>query len=143
MPEVLRADLGRQSFSLMTKHRILDFLFKVVNGEPSYPDKNKKKRKSNPDQDTFNLGFPSKRQKENGSSSLLPSFDVSSVRNNAHVCQNLACRATMNPGDESCKNVIHAVIVSSMLTIMILWLFCNSDQPSQDSGRLMWFFLSP
>lgn len=143
--EVLCAELGRErkenTFSSMPKHKLLDFLFKVVKGESFHP-RNYKKRKSNPDQDTLNLGFPSKRQRENGSSSLFPvtgrtpaSTGVSAVRNNAHLCQNSACRATINPGDEFCKRCLCCICFKyDDNKDPTLWLFCNSDQPSQEDS---------
>lgn len=81
--EVLCAELGIKgkvnTFSLMPKHRMLGLLFEVMNGESSYP---------------------SKRQRKNGSSSLPASNGVSALTENAHLCPNSACRATIHSGDK-------------------------------------------
>lgn len=145
--EVLYDELGRKAkektFSSIPKHKMLDLLFKVVNGESSYPRKYKK-RKSNLELNTFNRPLPFKRQRKNSKSSLLPVMAmartpaltvVSSLTNNAHLCQNSACRATTNPGDKFCKCYSCCICFKyDDNKDPTLWLFCNSDHPSQEDS---------
>ncbi|KAJ1260586.1 hypothetical protein BS78_10G243800 [Paspalum vaginatum] len=143
--EVLCAELGRvrkeKTFSSMAKHSMLDPLFKVVKGESSYPRKSNK-RKLHPDLNAANLPFPSKRQRKNGSSSLLPDMagtpattGVSAVPKNDQLCQNSACRATINPGDEFCKRCSCCICFKyDDNKDPTLWLSCSSDQPSQENS---------
>nr|TKW22961.1 hypothetical protein SEVIR_4G262600v2 [Setaria viridis] len=112
--EVLCAELGRKAkektFSLIPKHKMLDLLFK----------------------------------RKNGSSSLLPVMAmartpaltaVSSLTNNAHLCQNSACSATMNPGDKFCKRCSCCICFKyDDNKDPTLWFFCNSDHPSQEDS---------
>ncbi|KAL6603583.1 hypothetical protein ACP70R_043944 [Stipagrostis hirtigluma subsp. patula] len=128
--EVLCAELGRErTFSSLSKQAMLNFLFKVVKGESSYPWKHKKKE-SNPVASAVNLQCPSKRQKNNDSPLSLPV-----MANTSHLCQNSACRATLNPEDKFCKRCSCCICFKyDDNKDPTLWLFCNSDKPFQESS---------
>lgn len=116
--EVLCAELGRKgkkkTFSSMPKHRMLDLLFEVMNGESSYPFK---------------------RQRKNGSSSLPASNGLSALMDDAHLCQNSACRATIHSGDKFCKCCSCCICFKyDDNKDPTLWLYCNSDHPLQEDS---------
>ncbi|KAK3134438.1 hypothetical protein QOZ80_6AG0549160 [Eleusine coracana subsp. coracana] len=139
--DVLCAVLGRErkerTFSSMSKDKLLDFLLKIVNGESFHPQKHKK-RKSIPELNANNLPSPPKRWWKNDSSASFPVMagtDVSALANNAHLCQNFACRATLHPKDMFCKSCsCYICFKYDENKDPTLWLFCNSDQQLQEDS---------
>ncbi|TVU08651.1 hypothetical protein EJB05_42062 [Eragrostis curvula] len=139
--EVLCAELGKErkerTFSSMPKRKLLDFLFKVVNGESFHPLKHKK-RNSIPEPNAVNLPPTSKRQKKKESAALLPvraGTGLSAPRNNAQLCHNSACKATLNPEDKFCKRCTCCICFKyDANKDPTLWLFCNSDQSLQEDS---------
>ncbi|KAF8687449.1 hypothetical protein HU200_043142 [Digitaria exilis] len=79
--------------------------------------------------------YPSKRQRKNGSSSLPASNGVSALTENAHLCQNSACRATIHSGDKFCKCCSCCICFKyDDNKDPTLWIFCNSDHQLQEES---------
>lgn len=120
----------------VSKKILLKYLFRSVNGEPS--DHGKRVNKSDPEPNSSILQFPNKRQRKN----YVPLYPViastpvtagiSAPTNNAHLCQNSACRASLNPADEFCRRCSCCICFKyDDNKDPSLWLSCNSDQPLQ------------
>lgn len=138
--EILCVELGRErKYTGLSKQRMLDHLFRVVNGKSS---DHRKHLESNPESNASNLQSPSKRQRKDDSSSPLPvigstprTAGVSAPTSNAHLCQNSACSATLNPEDKFCRRCSCCICFKyDENKDPSLWLFCNSDQPLQEDS---------
>ncbi|GJN28994.1 hypothetical protein PR202_gb17179 [Eleusine coracana subsp. coracana] len=108
---------------------MLDRLFKVVNGQKCEQQKDVG-MKSMPDLDANNLQSPCKIQRTNDSSS--PLLVRGALTKNAQLCQNSACRATLNPEYKFCKRCSCCICFKyDDDKDPSLWLFCTSDESVQ------------
>ncbi|TVU08652.1 hypothetical protein EJB05_42063, partial [Eragrostis curvula] len=130
--EVLCVDLGRDiKYSALTKHRLLDHLFKVVNGKMRRQKKHVEK-KSSPDLDANNHS-PCKRKRINNSP--LPPPDLRALTNNDYLCQNSACRATLNLEDKFCRRCSCCICFKyDDNKDPSLWLVCTSVESAQEDS---------
>ncbi|GJN00023.1 hypothetical protein PR202_ga17171 [Eleusine coracana subsp. coracana] len=116
-------------FTGLSKDRMLDRLFKVVNGQKCQQQKHVG-MKSRPDLDANNLQSPCKVQRTNDSSP--PLLVSGALTNNAQLCQNSACRATLNPEYKFCKRCSCCICFKyDDDKDPSLWLFCTSDESVQ------------
>lgn len=125
----------------VSKKIMLKYLFQAVNGEPS--GRGKRVSKSDPEQNSSSLQFPHKKQRKNDAT-LLPVIASTPVTagvsaptnsaptNSAHLCQNSACRASLNPADKFCRRCSCCICFKyDDNKDPSLWLSCNSDQNFQ------------
>uniref|UniRef100_A0ACD6AG09 Uncharacterized protein n=1 Tax=Avena sativa TaxID=4498 RepID=A0ACD6AG09_AVESA len=115
-----------------SKQLILHYLFNAVNGKSSGHGKCMKR--SGPEPDSGN-----KRQKKSDVPALpiVASTPVTAVisapTNNAHLCENSACRASLVPADKFCKRCSCCICFKyDDNKDPSLWLSCDSDQSLQE-----------
>ncbi|KAF8677016.1 hypothetical protein HU200_046472 [Digitaria exilis] len=142
--EILCSDLGKErKYTGLSKQRMLDYLFRVVNGKSSglvqhVQEKEKQKEKESiPEPNTTNHQSPAKRPRKSDNPSRLPilpnnsgASDVTGPTNNQRFCQNVACRAILR--EKFCRRCSCCICLSyDDNKDPSLWLFCSSDQPFQ------------
>jgi hypothetical protein len=123
----------------VSKQLILHYLFKAVNGKSCGNEKFMKK--SGPELNSSDIQLPCKRQKKTDIPALpviasTPvTAGISAPTNNAHLCGNSACRASLVPEDKFCKRCSCCICFKyDDNKDPSLWLFCNSDQPLQEES---------
>ncbi|CAM0946853.1 unnamed protein product [Alopecurus aequalis] len=138
--EILCADLGRErKYTGLSKQRMLDYLFRVVNGKSSSPAVHVQEKEPTPDPNTSNHQQSAKRQRKSENPSRLPvvasnpvAADVPAPPSNARFCLNSACRAILKLEDKFCKRCSCCVCFKyDDNKDPSLWLFCSSEQPMQ------------
>ncbi|PNT75489.1 hypothetical protein BRADI_1g33450v3 [Brachypodium distachyon] len=128
-----------RTFNGASKQEILNFLIKAVNGKSS--GCRKRVKESDPEPKSSNLQCPYKKQKKNAvpvvpvTASTPVTDGVSAATNKAHLCQNSACRAGLNPADKFCRCCSCCICLKyDDNKDPSLWLFCDSDQPSLEES---------
>uniref|UniRef100_A0A0A9CEN6 Oberon-like PHD finger domain-containing protein n=1 Tax=Arundo donax TaxID=35708 RepID=A0A0A9CEN6_ARUDO len=138
--DILCSDLGRErKYTGLSKQRMLDYLFRVVTGKSSGPVEHVQEKESIPEPNTTNHQSPAKRPRKSDNPSRLQiaannsaAADVTGPTNNARFCQNVACRAILNPEDKFCRRCSCCICFKyDDNKDPSLWLFCSSDQPLQ------------
>jgi hypothetical protein len=138
--EILCADLGRErKYTGLSKQRMLDYLFRVVSGKVSGPVEHVQEKAPIPEPNTSNHQSPVKRPRKSDHPSRLTVFsnnaspaDVTGPTHSARICQNVACRATLNLEDKFCRRCSCCICFKyDDNKDPSLWLFCSSDQPMQ------------
>ncbi|KAL6888503.1 hypothetical protein ACP4OV_009529 [Aristida adscensionis] len=137
--EILCADLGRErKYTGLSKQRMLDYLFRVVNGKTSGHVEHVQEKESVPEPNPANHPSPAKRSRKSDNPSRLPiTVSISAAADvtgptNARCCQNVACRAVLNAEDKFCRRCSCCICFKyDDNKDPSLWLFCSSDQPSQ------------
>ena len=139
--EILCADLGRErKYTGLSKQRMLDYLFRVVNGKSSSsPAVHVQEKEPTPDPNTSNHQHSAKRQRKSDNPSRLPVVasnpvvaDVPAPPSNARFCLNSACRAILKLEDKFCKRCSCCICFKyDDNKDPSLWLFCSSEQSMQ------------
>lgn len=138
--EILCADLGRErKYTGLSKQRMLDYLFRVVSGKTSGPVERVQEKEPVSEPNTSNHHSPPKRQRKSDNPSRLivvtnnsSSADVTGPTHGSRFCQNVACRATLNPEDKFCRRCSCCICLRyDDNKDPSLWLFCSPDQPLQ------------
>ncbi|KAM0849406.1 hypothetical protein ACQ4PT_053754 [Festuca glaucescens] len=123
----------------VSKQRILHYLFRAVNEKSCGHGKSMKK--SGPEPNSSDIQLPYKRQKKiivqalPAIGSTLVTAGIRVPTNNAHLCKNSACRASLVPADKFCKHCSCCICFKyDDNKDPSLWLSCNSDQFLQEES---------
>ncbi|XP_051198831.1 VIN3-like protein 2 [Lolium perenne] len=127
-----------------SKQDILHYLFNAVNGKSCARGKcshGKYMKRLGPELNSSDIQLPYKRRKKCDVPALpviasTPVTDgIIAPTNNAHLCENSACRANLVPEDKFCKRCSCCICLKyDESKDPSLWLFCNSDQPLQEES---------